>query len=244
MGKEQTEPVRRSQMGQDNQDPAEDGTLTERDSADWRHPVLLGLFVTCLLPELVLSGADLRLWGQPFWRMLAVQNFGFWPGLLDNWRPNYRVQPATMFLTYCLLHAGIVHFTVNMMTLFSLGRSLLGRFGGGAFLALYLMSAIGGSIGFALLSSQILPMVGASGALFGLAGAHVGVHHRDRLAAHDSQGPVVRAVLGLVALNLVLWWAMDGQLAWETHLGGFVTGWAMAIWLERRAEARDRATGA
>jgi membrane associated rhomboid family serine protease len=81
-------------------------------------------------------------------------------------------------------------------------------------------------------------MVGASGALFGLAGALVGLHHRDRLATRDSQGPVVRAVLGLVALNLVLWWAMDGQLAWETHLGGFLTGWGVAIGLDRRAERR------
>ncbi len=225
-------------MGQQGQNGADQGPDAQAEIADWRHPVLLGLFISCLLPELLLSGADLRLWGQPFWRMLAVQNFGFWPGLLDNWRPNYRVQPATMFLTYCLLHAGFMHFAVNMMTLFSLGRPLLARFGGGAFMLLYLASAIGGSIGFALLSSQILPMVGASGALFGLAGALVGLHHRDRLATHDSQGPVVRAVLGLVALNLVLWWAMDGQLAWETHLGGFLTGWGVAIGLDRRAERR------
>jgi membrane associated rhomboid family serine protease len=35
-------------------------------------------------------------------------------------------------------------------------------------------------------------------------------------------------------LNIVLWWAMDGQLAWETHLGGFITGWIAAMLIDPR----------
>ena len=35
-------------------------------------------------------------------------------------------------------------------------------------------------------------------------------------------------------LNLLLWWAMDGQLAWETHLGGFLAGWVMALLADPR----------
>ena len=200
----------------------------------WRIPVLLALFVLCLLPELVLSGADWGLWGTTRWRLRALQYAGFWAGLLDNWRPNYALQPWTMFLTYGFLHAGIVHFAVNMATLFSLGPDLVGRFGQRWFLLLYAVSILGGAIGFALLSSQVLPMVGASGALFGLAGAHVGLHERERRQNHDTLLPVAKAVAGLVALNLVLWWAMNGQLAWETHLGGFVAGWIAAVVIDRR----------
>ena len=37
----------------------------------WRIPVLLVLFVLCLVPELVLSGADWGLWGAPRWRLRA-----------------------------------------------------------------------------------------------------------------------------------------------------------------------------
>lgn len=206
---------------------------------DWRHPVLIAIFVLCLLPEVVLSGADWHLWGGPGWRRVAVQNAGFWAGLLDNWRPNYALQPAAMWVTYGFLHAGAVHFLVNMMTLFSLGPPLIDRFGWRGFVGLYTASIVGGSVGFALLSSQVLPMVGASGALFGLAGAHVGLHYRDRRASHDTLMPVVRAVAGLIVLNLLLWWAMAGQLAWETHLGGFILGWIVALGMDRRA---DRAT--
>lgn len=200
----------------------------------WRSPVLLALFVLCLLPELVLSGADWGLWGSPRWRLRALQYAGFWGGLLGNWRPHYLLQPGTMFLTYGFLHAGAVHFAVNMATLFSLGPTLIGRFGQRWFLLLYALSILGGAIGFALLSSQVQPMVGASGALFGLAGAHVGLHARERHQSHDTLLPVAKAVAGLAALNLVLWWAMNGQLAWETHLGGFVAGWIAAVVIDRR----------
>jgi membrane associated rhomboid family serine protease len=36
-------------------------------------------------------------------------------------------------------------------------------------------------------------------------------------------------------LNRVLWWAMKGQLAWQTHLGGFLAG-AAAAWVLGRNE--------
>ena len=213
-----------------------DTQTTEIEEPGWRIPALVGIFLLCLLPELVLSGADWGLWGDARWRILVIQNAGFWAGLLDNWRPNYALQPWAMFFTYGFLHAGAVHFAVNMLTLFSLGPALVWRFGSRRFLALYALSILGGAIGFALLSAQVLPMVGASGALFGLAGAHVGLHAQERRLNRDPLWPVAKAVAGLVALNLVLWWAMDGQLAWETHLGGFVTGWIAALVLDRRAD--------
>ncbi len=43
--------------------------------------------------------------------------------------------------------------------------------------------------------------------------------------------PVLRVILILAVMNLVLWWAMDGQLAWQTHLGGFLAGAAAAAYL-------------
>lgn len=200
--------------------------------ADWRHPVLLAIFILCLIPEILLSGAGWGLWGSPAWRRWAIEYGGFWTGLLRNWRPNYPLQPWAMFVTYSFLHGGLVHFVVNMMTLFSLGPALADYFGGWRLAVIYVVSTIGGAIGFALLSGQTQPMVGASGALFGLAGALVALSWRDLRAEGAPLTPVVRAVVLLAVLNLVLWWAMNGQLAWETHLGGFVIGWIAALILD------------
>jgi rhomboid protease GluP len=187
------------------------------------------IFLACLVPELILFGADLGLWGTPGWRRAAIEQAGFWPGLLGDWQPNYAAQPWLMFASYGFLHAGPVHFAVNMLTLWSLAPVTADQFGQTRFAALYLVAIIGGAAVFAALSSSPSPMVGASGALFGVAGALIAVDFVTRRRNRASLTPVVRATLFLAVLNLVLWWAMGGLLAWQTHLGGFVAGWLWAL---------------
>lgn len=196
-------------------------------------PVLLALILACLLPEAVLQGADLGLWGSAAWRRIAYENGAFWPGLLDNWRQNWAGQRLAMFVTYGFLHAGILHLGANMLTLLSLGGPLLERLGTARFLFVYLVSLLGGAAGFALLAHATSPMVGASGALFGLAAGVIERSHAEMRAAGAGRPERLRAllrpVLVLVALNVVMYWAMDGLLAWQTHLGGFLGG-LVATW--------------
>ncbi|MCX7888541.1 MAG: rhomboid family intramembrane serine protease [Rhodobacteraceae bacterium] len=196
---------------------------------------IAAIIVLCTIPEIVLTGADLGLWGSPGWRSVAVAWLGFWPGLLGNWRPNFPGQPWLMFATYGFLHAGLIHLTLNMLTLLSLGPPCAMRLGEGRFVALYAVSTVGGGLGYALLARGFVPMVGASGALFGLAGAILAWELRLRRLRRAAVWPVTRSVLILAGLNLLLWWAMDGLLAWQTHLGGFVAGWAAGLALDRRA---------
>lgn len=188
------------------------------------HAGILAVLLACTAVELALQGADLGFWGSPRWRALAYQNGGFWIGLLGDWQPNYATQPLAMFATYGFLHAGAAHLAVNMITLVSLGTAVAARAGQRGFLALYGLSVLGGAAGFALLSQAVQPMVGASGALFGLAGALVAWDWRDRRDGGETLWPVLRALALLGLLNLVMYWALGGSLAWETHLGGFLAG--------------------
>ena len=195
----------------------------------WSSIVLLGLIGLCCGVELVLIAADYGLVGSPRWRGLAYQNGAFWAGLLYNWRPNYTGQPVLMFFTYAFLHSGFGHLAGNMLTLFFLGSIAQERVGQRGLVALYSISAIGGAVAFAILSSSPQPMVGASGALFGLAGAWQYWEWIDRCRTGRRPWVVGRTVLGLVLLNVVLWIWMAGGLAWETHLGGFIAGWLGAM---------------
>ncbi|MDJ0638637.1 MAG: rhomboid family intramembrane serine protease [Paracoccaceae bacterium] len=199
--------------------------------------VLWGLIALCSIIELVLQAGDAGAFDVPRFRSLAYEFGGFWPGLLDNWRPNYPFQPWLMFLTYGFFHAGLWHLALNMVTLFSLGRAILWRVGGGWFLLLYAASILGGGLGFALLAETFRPMVGASGALFGLAGALLAWDYVDRFALKERLWPVARAALLLAGLNVALYFAMGGLLAWETHLGGFIAGWVTALLIDPRARA-------
>ncbi|PTW44030.1 rhomboid family intramembrane serine protease [Rhodovulum kholense] len=197
-------------------------------------PVLIGLIALCAAIELVLSLSDAGLL-PPRLRALAYDYGGFWPGLLGNWKPNYPAQPYAMFVTYSVLHGGLAHLAVNMVTLWSLGGAVLDRVGAWRFALLYGASILGGAAGFALLAPDLRPMVGASGALFGLAGGLIAWASLDRVTYRETLWPVIRAVLLLLGLNAVLWWAMHGMLAWQTHLGGFLAGALCALALDRRA---------
>jgi len=203
-----------------------------------RHAVLLGILGVCVVIEVLLQGADFGLWGSSRWRGLAYQNGGFWRGLLDSWRPNYPGQSAAMFATYGFLHGGFFHLSINMITLASLGQPVIERVGQWRFVAIYALSLLGGAAGFALLSSAVQPMVGASGALFGLAGVITGWEYTARRRMRAETMPVLRVVMLLIGLNLVMYWAMDGRLAWETHLGGFLAGWPAGLWLRDRPATR------
>ncbi|TCM78985.1 rhomboid family intramembrane serine protease [Rhodovulum steppense] len=203
--------------------------------------LLFGLILACSGIELALWLADKGLIEPPRLRQIAYDYGGFWPGLLKGWKPNYPAQPYAMFLTYGFLHGGLAHLVVNMITLWSLGRAVLDRVGASGFVLLYTGSILGGAAGFALLASGLRPMVGASGALFGLVGGILAWAYVDRFTHRERLWPVARVVLLLVGLNVVLWWAMHGQLAWETHLGGFVVGWVLALLIDPRPVEREPA---
>lgn len=191
--------------------------------------------------ELTLSAADAGLVGSTRWRALAYQDGAFWAGLLHGWQPNYPAQPWTMFLSYAVLHGGLVHLAGNMLVLWGLGRILRLRLGTAGFLAIYLLSAIGGALAFGLLTRSPQPMVGASGALFGLVGAWQYWRWSRRRRAGRSLWPVWQTLAWLAGFNLLFWVLLDGLLAWQTHLGGFVTGWLAAVALDRIRSWRRQA---
>ena len=210
-----------------------------QDPENWRttlheNSVLVVLIVSCVLVEAALTLADFNLIATPRLRMQAYEFAGFWSGLLGNWQPNYALQPYTMFGTYAFFHSGPMHLIVNMVTLWSLGTLIIGRVGPRRFLLLYGAAVLGGAAAYGALAPSLSPMVGASGGLFGLAGGVLAWNYIDLFSSDRGLWPVGRAALLLIGMNIVLWYVMNGQLAWQTHLGGFIAGWIAALLLDPR----------
>lgn len=195
-------------------------------------PVLMGLILLDLGIELALQIGDL-LPVMARLRETVYENAAFWPGLLTDWTGNYPGQRWVMFVSYGFLHGGLGHAVFNMMTLGVLGARCIERIGSLRFLLLYLGAMIAGAGVFGLLSQGYAPMVGASGALFGLAGAILAWIWDDAPSIRAALAPVGRILLWLIGINVVMYLAMQGQLAWETHLGGFLAGWVLGLALDR-----------
>ncbi|WP_156801065.1 rhomboid family intramembrane serine protease [Oceaniovalibus guishaninsula] len=182
--------------------------------------MLIAIAIVCCGIEGTLWLADWGLFGPYRWRVMSLEYGAFWRGLLLNWKPNYPGQPQAMFVTYAFLHGGPLHLLGNMLVLAWIGPQLADRVGQARFGLVWLVSLLGGAVAFALLSASLSPMVGASGALFGVIGALVALRWRtDR-----DWRRVAWASGGLVLLNLVTLIAQGGILAWETHLGGYLGG--------------------
>ncbi len=82
-------------------------------------------------------------------------------------------------LSCTFLHAGWIHLLMNGYVLYLLGSFLERIVGPSRFLCLYVLAAIGGSLGSSLFLGEIMS-VGASGAIWGLLGAHAVLAYRDR----------------------------------------------------------------
>ena len=113
---------------------------------------------------------------------------------------------------------GLLHIAFNMWALIVVGPSLERALGRVRFIAVYLVSALGGSVLFYLLAAQNEPAIGASGAIFGLFGAWFVLARRLRLDA--------RMIVGLIAVNLLISFTVSG-IAWQDHVGGLIAGAAM-----------------
>lgn len=107
------------------------------------------------------------------------------------------------------------HILINAYSIYIFGRVIEPMLGPSRFLALYLISIFGGSAMVLWLSDPVIPVVGASGAFFGLMGAYLILLR----AIGDRSGQLV----ALIAINLVFGFVVPG-ISWEGHLGGLIAG--------------------
>lgn len=164
-------------------------------------PVTLTLIGLCALVHVV----------GIFTSVLAQYGGFFAPlALAEPWRA----------LTTAFLHADVWHLAFNVMALYWTGQGLEPLMGRARFLALYLLSALGGST-FVLAWVLVDPMsavsytVGASGAVFGLFGA---VFVLQKVMGLDT-----RSIVGLLALNF-MYGFLVANVSWQGHLGGLLVG--------------------
>ncbi|ELU44527.1 rhomboid family protein [Rhizoctonia solani AG-1 IA] len=130
------------------------------------------------------------------------------------------------FITPIFLHAGIIHFALNMFAQLTLSAQVEREMGSGAFLILYASAGIFGNVlggNFALVG---VPSVGASGAIFGT----VAVMWVDLLAHWKIEYRPGRK-LAMLCVDLIIGVALGFVPGVDNfaHLGGFLMGLLTAI---------------
>jgi membrane associated rhomboid family serine protease len=127
-------------------------------------------------------------------------------------------------ITAAFLHGGLLHIAMNMLVLWFIGAPVEEAIGRWRFLVLYFVSGLAGSAG-ALLFNPTEVTVGASGAIFGIAGAAL---------VFERQGNYVLggSALSFILINLVLSFAIP-NVSIGGHIGGLVGGALCGLVLTR-----------
>ncbi|OXY91177.1 rhomboid family intramembrane serine protease [Streptomyces diastatochromogenes] len=176
--------------------------------------VLIGLNVLAYLAEMARPSVEDR------FDMLGTVPAGYYPEGVAHGEWYRLLTGAFLHLTPAEGTFGIAHILMNMLALWNVGRVVEAQLGRVRYLALYLLSALGGSV-LVLLIAPETPTVGASGAIFGLGAAY---YVMGRRLGYDMRA--VNQYMG----GLLLWLVLSAWVtSWQGHLGGLLAGGVVTL---------------
>ncbi|HEY6270929.1 MAG TPA: rhomboid family intramembrane serine protease [Terriglobales bacterium] len=159
----------------------------------------------------------------------AILNFS--PQQTVLWGANYT--PLTVsgqywrLLTAGFVHAGLLHIAFNMWCLWSLGQLSERLFGRWITIAIYLLTGVGGSL-LSLAARPVTFEVGASGAIFGIAGAILsGIKFGKVSVSSLERRSIFSSLIFFVVFNLAIGFGLVGVgvgIDNMCHLGGLISG--------------------
>ena len=178
-----------------------------------------------------------------------ISNLGFRPIYLSF---EYLPQIYTLF-TSMFVHGGFPHILGNMLVFFFMGMAFEQRIGWKNFLIIYLLTGVCGTLTHSLLNlGSDTPLIGASGAIFGILGAFAYSFPRDEVVMPIPLGiimifrriKVIYAALLFAAIETFIVMFMSNaqdNTAHFAHIGGLVSGVILAAILigNRGIEKRD-----
>jgi len=165
------------------------------------------------------SGQDLVRWGANFGPLTVS---GQW------WR----------LLTCVFIHGGLLHIAFNMWCLWDLGRLAESLYGHGTFAAVYLTTGLAASLASLIWNPSVLS-VGASGAIFGIAGALIASFYLGEFSLpRAAMTGTLRSVVVFVGYNL-FFGAVIARTDNAAHIGGLLMGLLLGALIAKVAPGHD-----
>lgn len=202
--------------------------VRKRESVISLTQILLGINVAVYLAMALTSGSvvdfaglDLRPWGA---------NIGPYTLSGQWWR----------LFTYMFVHGGILHIGFNMWCLWDLGALCESLYGPWTYAGIYLITGVGAGVA-SVAWNPLVASVGASGAIFGLAGALIASFYLGEfnLPSFAIKG-TLRSLLIFAAFNIFFGTVMSG-VDNAAHFGGLGIGLILGALIAKLAPQRDHA---
>jgi membrane associated rhomboid family serine protease len=160
----------------------------------------------------------------------------------------FLASPSTEFLTLftsMFMHAGFMHLGGNMLYLWIFGDNVENRFGKLPYLIFYLVCGLGATFAQTFFDPQSsIPNVGASGAIAGVLGAYILMFPQEKIKVLAGRSIVLIPALAVIGFWFLLQFTSgisslysatgnEGGVAYMAHVGGFLSGLAIAMVLTK-----------
>ncbi len=152
-------------------------------------------------------------------------------------QPAYFLERPWTIVTSMFIHSpfpSIWHILTNMLTLYFFGSYLTRLIGERNLLIIYFLGGILGNILYMLMASPFSIAIGASGAIFAVAGALTVLMPKLRVFIMPIPVPIplwVAVIGGFLILSIP---RLSSGIAWQAHLGGLVFGLVMGYFFRRK----------
>jgi rhomboid protease GluP len=207
----QHEKAQRGELGDDAVQPVMAAPWVQRESTISLTKIIFGANVMVFIAMVIASGPSLDFTNK----VMDVFGANFGPYTLsgDYWR----------LVTYMFLHGGIFHIAMNMWCLWNLGELCESLYGRWTYAAIYLMTGVAGGLASVAWNPRVLS-VGASGAIFGLAGALIASIYLGEFSLSGiSMRGTLSSLLFFCGFSLFVGGAVS-RVDNACHIGGLVSG--------------------
>src|SRR5579862_4855645 len=223
----QHEAAQRGELADDAPQPVMAAPWVRRESSITLTQIIFGANVMVFVAMVLASGPSLDFNGQ------VMVHFG------ANYGPFTLSGQWWRLLTYMFLHGGLMHIAFNMWCLWDLGALCESLYGRWTYAAIYFITGIAGGLASVGWNPGVLT-VGASGAIFGLAGAlissfYLGEFSVPRVAIQGT----LRSLLFFVGFNVFFGSVVSG-IDNACHAGGLISGLIVGALIARLAPQPDR----
>lgn len=176
------------------------------------------------------------------WRLEAFQSYAFssdifwWMVETGQWPAEHLIR----FLSYTFVHGAFTHALFVCVFVLAMGKMVGEVMGDLVMVIIFMASAVGGAVGYAVLINGAVPLIGGFPAVYGLIGAFTYILWRQLSLVGAQQSRAFSLIAFLMGIQLLFGLLFGGQKDWVADLCGFATGFGLSFFLAPGGWARIR----
>ncbi|MBV1895069.1 MAG: rhomboid family intramembrane serine protease [Rhodobacteraceae bacterium] len=197
-------------------------------------PVVTALFLIVMGIEVAFFLGSKGLIGGPEavgWRLEALQKYAFFGGIFDWMREtgSWPFEHLMRFVTYPFVQVSFSQALFVGVMLLAMGKMVAEVFGSVAMLLIFVFSAAGGALAYAVFLSTPIPLIGGFPAVYGLIGAFTFILWKSMSLVGANQARAFTLISVLMGIQLLFGLLFGLNNDWLADLGGFATGFMLSF---------------